>query len=153
MRLTKQVYEEALELRREGHSYREIGKKLRLDESTIRKRIRRDVASGALDREPVKGEIKKLRVLLWLRVERNSKFVRGKKKARQDIERYVLNRYGMVKPDRDGCEYELTIQYEDEKDLERTIDDIYREMDMEADLRNCFIEADIQALDGSERSW
>lgn len=34
-----------------------------------------------------------LKVKLWLMVERNSKFVRGKKAAREDIERYVLRHY------------------------------------------------------------
>ena len=33
---------------------------------------------------------KKLKVEVWLRVERNNKFVRGKGKARDEIERYVV---------------------------------------------------------------
>jgi len=153
VRLTEEVYEEALQLRREGHTFKEIGKKLRLNESTIRKRIKQDVASGMLDREPVKGEIKKLRVRLWLFVERNSKFVRGKKKVLEDIEYFVLPQYEMEKPDQDGHEYELKIPYENEEDLESTIYDLYAEMERTADMRNCFIDPDIIALDGSERSW
>ena len=153
VRLTEDLYEEAIELRREGLSFRKIGKKLRLNESTIRKRIKQDVASGLLDREPQRGEIKKLKVRLWLLVERNSKFVRGKKKVLEDIEDYVLPYYEMVKPDKDGCEYELKITYENEDDLENTIHDLYGEMERTADRRNCFIDADIMALDGSDRSW
>lgn len=33
-------------------------------------------------------------VRLWLRVENNSKFVRGKKHARQDIEIFICNGLG-----------------------------------------------------------
>lgn len=82
-------------------------------------------------------------VELWLRVERNSKFVRGKKKAREEIERYVLSRYNMKKKGKDSWEYTLSIPYLNQEDLEKTVYDIYAEMERCADTRNCFIEADI----------
>lgn len=80
---------------------------------------------------------------LWLRVERNSKFVRGKKKAREEIERYVLSHYDMKKKGKDSWEYTLRIPYLNQEDLEKTVYDIYAEMQSCADARNCFIEADI----------
>lgn len=86
---------------------------------------------------------KVVEVELWLRVERNSKFVRGKKKARQDIEEYVLAQYQMKKKEKDGWEYTLKIPYTNQEDLEKTVYDIYAEMENQASLRNCFIEADI----------
>ena len=95
---------------------------------------------------------KAIKVNLWLRVENNSKFVRGKKRAREHIECYVLNRYDMRKPDKNGWEYELTIPYENDKDLDTIIYDILAEMDSAADMRNCFIETDVTAV-GSDRSW
>lgn len=52
---------------------------------------------------------KTVEVELYLRVENNSKFVRGKGQSRQGIERRVLSRYDMHKPDKDGSEYTLTI--------------------------------------------
>lgn len=82
-------------------------------------------------------------VELFLRVERNSKFVRGKKKARQDIEDYVLSHYDMKKKEKDGWEYTLRIPYTTQEDLEKTVYDIYSEMESQARMRNCFIEADI----------
>jgi hypothetical protein len=94
-----------------------------------------------------------LEVELWLRVENNSKFVRGKTKVRAQIEQFVLSRYRMRKRDPDGWEYVLTIPYDTEEDLEHTVHDILREADRLADGRHCFIEADVMALDGSERSW
>ena len=52
---------------------------------------------------------KVMKVKLWLRVENNSKFVRGKGKARDEIEQYVLSRFAMEKPDKKGWEYVLSI--------------------------------------------
>ncbi len=40
---------------------------------------------------------KVMKVTLWLRVENNNKYIRGKKKARQEIEDRVLSRYHMKK--------------------------------------------------------
>lgn len=98
-------------------------------------------------------EKKSLKVNLWLRVERNNKFVRGKKRAREEIEMFVLSRYSMKKLDKDSWEYELTIPYSSDEDLDETIYDMLDEMATTADLRNCFIEYDLRALDDSDRSW
>ena len=54
---------------------------------------------------------KVVEVELWLRMERNSKFVRGKKKARTEIEEYVLSEFDMKKKEKDGWEYTLKIPY------------------------------------------
>jgi hypothetical protein len=56
-------------------------------------------------------------VTLWLRVENNSKFVHGKKRAREEIERYHLQQYGMKKLN--DREYEMTFSYQDDADLDR----------------------------------
>lgn len=89
---------------------------------------------------------------LWLRVENNSKFVRGKGKVRRGIEDYVLSEFNVKKPDKDGYEYELTVQYEDDEDLDEIVYGMLRDMDDEADCRHCFIETDIRSKDGS-KSW
>ncbi len=95
-----------------------------------------------------------LKVTLWLMVERNSKFVRGKKGAREDIEYYVLRHYDMKKRWPDGNEYELTIHYDTDEELDTIIyRDILQAASFQADMRNCFIETDVRALDDSERSW
>lgn len=101
---------------------------------------------------PTKSKV--LKVTLWLQVERNSKFVRGKKQAREDIEYWVLRHYDMKKRWPDGSEYELTIAYDTDEELNDIIErDILQEASSQADLRNCFIEASVQALDDSDRSW
>ena len=90
---------------------------------------------------------------MHLAVENNNKFVRGKKRSREDIEQFVLSHYGMYKPDPKGYDYELTIPYENDKDLDNTIYDILQEASSIADMRNGFIEAEVLAQDGSERYW
>jgi len=92
-------------------------------------------------------------VELWLRVENNSKFVRGKTKARAWIEDSMLRPHAMRKLHADRSDYILTLAYGRDEDLDATIDDILREADRIADLHHCFIEADVRALDGSDRSW
>ncbi len=94
--------------------------------------------------------IKTTTVTLWLRVENNSKFVRGKKRARENIENYHLRRYGMKKLNE--CEYELTFSYTDDADLDQQIYDLLQEIEREAELRYCFTEADVVEK-GTERSW
>ena len=89
-------------------------------------------------------------VTLWLRVENNSKFVRGKKRARENIELYHLRQYGMKKLNE--CEYELTFSYHDDADLDQQIYDLLQEIEMEAGLRHYFTEADVNEK-GTERSW
>ena len=86
-------------------------------------------------------------------MERNNKYVRGKKKAREEIERYVFHRYNMKKRDAKGWEYELTISYETDEELDQIIYEILSEASGHADDRHCFIEANVIALDGSDRSW
>ncbi len=96
---------------------------------------------------------KKLKVEVWLRVERNNKSVRGKGKARDEIERDVFSHYKMKKLQLSGWDYELTIPYQPDEELEKTVHEILTEASRTADMRNCFIEADVRALDGSEHYW
>ena len=62
-----------------------------------------------------------MKVALWLRVERNNKYVRGKKRAREEIERYVLAQYEMKKPRKDSWDYALSIPYETDEELDELI--------------------------------
>jgi integrase len=121
--------------------------------------VRQDLAQAANDRlglgwkapaePPPKGE-KTVVVELCLRVENHNKFVRGKKRARADIENYHLWHYGMKKLDE--CNYELTFTYIDDEDLDRQIYDLLREISGAADSRYCFIETDVYEK-GGNRHW
>lgn len=98
--------------------------------------------------------MKVMKVKLWLMVENNSKFVRGKGKVRQEIEDFVLSQFEMVKPDPKGWEYLLSIPYASEAELDEIVyDEILGEMHHLADSRHCFIEADLTAVDDPARRW
>jgi len=87
-------------------------------------------------------------------VENNSKFVRGKSKARDEIEQYVLSRFAMEKPDKKGWEYVLSIPYTTDEELDRIIyEEIFAEAKCTADLRHCFTEEDMVSVDDPERNW
>jgi hypothetical protein len=95
-----------------------------------------------------------MKVNLWLRVENNNKHIRGKKKVREEIENQVLSRYQMTKDRPDGCDYQLSIPYETDKELDEAIyDDILSMAHWIAEDRYCFIEADVVAVDDPDRSW
>jgi len=117
--------------------------------------VPRGAPAATIDRgaEPEPNGRRCIDVELWLRVENNSKFVRGKTKARAWIEDTVLRRYDMRKPHANRSDYILTISYDTDDELDVTIDDILREAGQIADLHYCFTEADVRALDGSDRVW
>lgn len=80
------------------------------------------------------------KIRMWLRIENNSKFARGKGKVIERIEQFLKENYKMVMI---ANEYVIYVPYMAVDDLEKTVYDILREMDYEADMRNCFIEADV----------
>ncbi len=103
---------------------------------------------------PAAPQPRVMKIQLWLEVENNNKYVRGKKKARQEIESWVLRRYGMRPTDAGGPEYVLTIPYTTDEELDQIIyDEIWREADRIADGRNCFVEGDTVSLEDPDRSW
>ena len=117
--------------------------------------VPRGALAATIDRgaEPEPDGRRCIDVELWLRVENNSKFVRGKTKARAWIEDTVLRRYDMRKPHANRSDYILTISYDTDDELDVTIDDILREAGQIADLHDCFTEADVRALDSSDHAW
>lgn len=94
--------------------------------------------------------LKTTKVKMHLRIENNSKFVRGKKKTLEDIEFFVFPNYQIK--DLGNWDYELTFSYKDDEDLEEQIYELAQEMNYQADLRNCFVEVDFQEI-GTERHW
>ncbi len=152
-------------LYREGRlSVSAIGEKLHISKSTLYSYLRhrgveigahqkraqprgqqRNVASPA---EPAAEQV--ATVTLRLAVVNNSKFVRGRKRAKENIERYCLEPYSMKRLE--SGNYELAIPYRSDDELDKTVHDLLTEISQEADMRNCFIEADAWE-EGSERRW
>ncbi|MBZ9637490.1 hypothetical protein [Clostridium sp. FP1] len=61
-----------------------------------------------------------------LRVENNNKFVRGKKKARETIEKYLNYYYCMQKSPSINDDYIIFVKYKDD-DLKNVVYEIFRE--------------------------
>lgn len=149
--------------RAQQHSYQAIAGKLNASGYRTRQgqafapmtvwrlaRLNAEAVPPASPPAPVLPTLQTTTVTLWLRVENNNRFVRGKTRARAGIERYCLSGYGMKKL-RDW-EYELTFTYRDDAELEQQVYGLLEEIESQADRRHCFTEADVREL-GTERSW
>jgi DNA invertase Pin-like site-specific DNA recombinase len=134
-------------------SVADIARNQNISKATLYSYLRhRGVKIGAYKKSPMKPKM--MKVELYLTVENNSKFVRGKTRSREEIEDWVLSRYGMEKPHKDSHRYILTIPYQTDEELDRIIyEDILGEAHRIADVRHGFVEADVVSLDDPERSW
>lgn len=81
---------------------------------------------------------------MWLSVENNSKFVRGKGKVSEEIEDYLSANFKMEKPNKNSWEYIIYVPYGTVDDLRRTVKEISYEMAEKADMRDTTIELNIQ---------
>lgn len=163
-KINAQVIQEIRRLRRQGQSLNQIARTLSISHQTVANHaLRRPpravrgfshtaVVDGMVMWRSSKPHV--IQVNLWLRVERNNKYVRGQKKAREDTERSVLSRYQMEKLQPNGWEYVLTMPDETDEGLDTIIyDDILREASDIAEGRHCFIEADVWSVEDPDRSW
>jgi hypothetical protein len=89
-------------------------------------------------------------ILLTLRIENNSKFVRGKKRVAEHIESFYLEQYNAKR--RPNGEYELEVPYDSDEDLENTVNELLGDIACEADDRHCFSESDAR-MEGTDRHW
>ena len=112
-------------------------------------RSRDQQPSAASPAEPPAAE-RVATVPLRLAVVNNSKFVRGRKRATENIERYCLEPYGMKRLD--AGHYELTIPYRSDDELDKSVHDLLTEISQEADMRNCFVEMGAWEED-TEKRW
>lgn len=132
-------------------SANEIADNLSISKATLYKYLRhRQVEIGPYRKTEQKPQVMKIR--LWLEVRRNSKFVRGMKRSREEIENYVLSKYGM-KRHKDSNDYELTIPYQNDQELDETIYEIFDEAEGFANERNCFLEGGAECANDPDRSW
>ncbi|MFB0033872.1 recombinase family protein, partial [Xanthomonas euvesicatoria] len=77
-------------------------------------------------------------VILWFHVENGSKFTRGKKRVREDIDYLIATSHKSTKLS--DTEYRLVIRYADDADLKQQINDLLHEILHLADLRNCVVD-------------
>ncbi|WP_242834352.1 hypothetical protein [Clostridium pasteurianum] len=81
-------------------------------------------------------------VRISLRVENNNKFVRGKKKVKENIEKYLKHYYNMQESGSTDTDYIIFVKYKSIDDLKNTVYEILRDLDSEAYQKNCFTEGD-----------
>ncbi|WP_349618559.1 recombinase family protein [Azotobacter salinestris] len=152
-------------LYREGRlSVSDIGEKLHISKSTLYRYLRhRGVVIGTYQKSARRRDqcppvappaeptgVRVAIITLRLTVMNNSKFVRGRKRATENIERYCLEPYTMKRLE--TGHYELTIPYRSGDELDKTVHDLLTEISQEADMRNCFVEMDAWE-EGTERRW
>ncbi len=76
--------------------------------------------------------------------------MRGKKRAREDVERYCLAEYdGKRLP---SGEYELKVPYSSDDDLDQRMHELLDDISSEADDRHCFSESEAR-MEGTDRCW
>ncbi|CAJ0687179.1 site-specific integrase [Ralstonia mannitolilytica] len=83
------------------------------------------------------------RLTVHLHIERNSKFVRGKSKARRWIEQFCLSPYQMRPLEGPRTGYEIVMPFAAGPELEQAIAELISEMHEHADLCNCFVEVSL----------
>lgn len=152
-------------LYREGRlSVSAIGEKLHISKSTLYRYLRhRGVVIGTYQKSARRRDqcppvappaeptgVRVAIITLRLTVMNNSKFVRGRKRATENIERYCLGPHTMKRLE--TGHYELTIPYRSDDELDKTVHDLLTEISQEADMRHCFVEMDAWE-EGTERRW
>lgn len=89
-------------------------------------------------------------VTLWLDIESDSRVARDEYRARKDIEKSHLKQYRMKKLG--GRDYELTLSYEDDDDLNERIYALLGLIIREARGRKCNIKVNVREK-GTDRHW
>ena len=107
-------------------------------------------AAKVLTEKALEPQLKRMTVILTLQIERNSKWVRGKKRSIEDIEFFVLPKY--LPRYLGDSEYELQVEYIDDSDLDEKMTDLLMKCHERADNRNCYSESSIKQK-GEDRWW
>ncbi len=89
-------------------------------------------------------------ILLTLRIENNSKFVRGKKRTIEHVEFFDLAQYDATR--RPNGEYELKVPYDTDEDLDDAVNNLLTYIACGADDRYCFSESHAH-MEGTDRHW
>ena len=146
-----------------GATLAAIAQKLHVSKSTLYSYLRhRDVQISPYEKSEQRrsespatasvktNEPKVATILLSLRIQNNSKFVRGKKRTIEHIESFYLAEYDAQR--RPNGDYELNIPYDSGEDLDNTVNELLNDIASDADDRNCFSESDA-CMEGASRHW
>lgn len=89
-------------------------------------------------------------ILLTLRIQNNSKFVRGKKRTIEHVEFFDLAQYDATR--RPNGEYELKVPYDTDEDLDEAMSVLLSDIASGADDRHCFSES-YARMEDTDRHW
>ena len=73
-------------------------------------------------------------ILLTLRIENNSKFVRGKKRTIEHVESFYLDQYDATR--RPNGEYELKVPYDTDEELDEAVNELLTDIASATDDRH-----------------
>jgi len=142
---------QVINLIKEGLTRQAVAKKLDIGIASVYRILKTYQENNDETRLPGSRSKTKIATLdIYLMVENNSKFVRGKKKTRECIENDWKNNYNMEKVDIDGWNYVLRVTYKSLDELEETVFEIMSEAQSSADLKNCFVEMNIEHKDSGQ---
>lgn len=88
---------------------------------------------------------------VWFDIENNSKFVRGKTKANRRVQS-LLGWYEGKKFEGKDWEYVIKVRYEDDEELDNTVEEIHDEIALIADCHHCQVDINISTVD-DRRHW
>lgn len=144
---------DVITLTHQGFTRLAIAKKLDIGIASVYRILKAHQQNNPEQSLPGSQSTKKIAVIeVWLQVENNSKFVRGKNESRRRIEQECFAPFDMVKKDKDSLEYVLKIPYESNKELDETINELMEEAGYLAELRNGFTEISVTEP-STGRAW
>lgn len=145
--------DEVMGLIKQGYTRTAIAKKLNVGIASVYRILKTHRQNNPEQTIPGSQGAQKIAIVeVWLRVENNNKFVRGKNESRRQIEQYCFSAFDMVKKDKDGWDYILKVPYTKDKDLDKTLYDLMHEAESIADCRNGFTEMSIMEP-ATGKSW
>lgn len=106
--------------------------------------------SGKPQKRRAKAPMNTTTVTLWLPIRSEEGSAREESLARKAIEKARLKQYGMKKLKDD--EYELTVSYHDDADLDEQIYTLFGAIRTEAKRRKCSVRVDFREKD-TDRYW
>lgn len=144
---------DVINLIKEGFTRQAVAKKLDISIASVYRILKTFQEENPTTSLPgTRSKLKIATLEVYLMIENNSKFVRGKKRARDNIESFWSYNYDVKKLANDGWDYIIKVPYESMKDLEETAHDIIEEASSSADDLNCFVEMDVVHKE-SGQSW
>jgi DNA invertase Pin-like site-specific DNA recombinase len=137
--------QEIARLRNEGNPIKSISEETKLSVGVVHKYLTQNNVK--------KGNPKKLlKMRVSINVENNSKWTRGKKKAREDIIRDLKYRYNARPIPKGRYDYIFDYLFKNEDQLDTDMDDLIYEMHDLAEMRNCQAECFVNC-EKLEKDW